>query len=80
MMNAFIRAMTQTPGKYYVTSFHLAAFGKHYAVEVDANGVVHQLNPQGQRDGILRPQGWIGDELVLDARVMDTINRQGAIA
>ena len=55
-MNDSIRQMLTKPGIYVLAD---TAMPKAYALaEVDAEGTVHQLTPQGQRDGILVADGW----------------------
>lgn len=47
-----IRAILDKPGKY-------CWMGQNeFGIEIDENQTVHQLTPEGVRDGILSPEGW----------------------
>lgn len=47
-----IRAILDKPGKY-------CWMGKNeFGIEIDENQTVHQLTLEGERDGILSPEGW----------------------
>lgn len=71
MMNNFIARILSKPGRYAISSLPMIAFGAYFPVEVDAAGKVWQISPSGERDGELRPDGWKGDEFVLDVRSLD---------
>lgn len=71
MINKFIRRVMMQPGRYAITSFVMLLRGAYYCVEVDEQGLVWQLDPQGERDGELRLDGWKGDEIVIDPRSLD---------
>jgi hypothetical protein len=49
-----IVAIKDKPGRYTVIG--LSGF---FGVEVDERGRVHQLTPQGKRDGLLSDDGWL---------------------
>jgi hypothetical protein len=70
-MNGIIRRMKAKPGRYCVSNVRMLARGALVFVDVDTDGTVHQLNPEGKRDGVLGDEGWHGDALVLDPRVID---------
>ncbi len=71
MMNPFVQRMTTLPGRYAVTSvIAWVTQGGYFLVDVDENGKVWQLNEQCERDGELLPDGWVGNEIILDARVL----------
>jgi len=54
--------MLQRPGKWAVM---LPDGLSYYMVDVEADGTCHQLKPdEVTRDGVLRPEGWIGNERV----------------
>lgn len=74
-MNAFIGRILEIPGRYAITSYRLSTQGRHYWIEVDQFGDVFQLNPKGERDGMLRPYYWVGDELVIDPRSLHIEDR-----
>ena len=60
-----IDEMVSRPGFYEVSSLGLLAKGQYFVVEVEANGTVHQLTPEGQRDGVLVREGWAPQAIVL---------------
>lgn len=66
-MNEAIKKMLQEPGIYAVGSS--ANTSIYFLVEVEANGTAHQLTPLGKRDGILSPNRWKEDAVVLQRRV-----------
>jgi hypothetical protein len=70
-MNGLIRRMKAKPGRYCISSVPLLAHGALYFVEVDAEGTVHQLTIEGERDGQVRDGGWRGDEFALDPRLVE---------
>ena len=63
-MNEAVKRMIQVPGFYRIATPGDLLLGRYAAVEVLADGTVHQLNPKDERDGILRPDGWHPDTLV----------------
>lgn len=60
-----IRDMIKVPGHYEVTSVPMHLRGEYFVVEVEADGTVHQMNPAGERDGVLRPDYWPPSSIVL---------------
>jgi len=55
--------MLKTPGLYIVSTLGSLHMGY---VEVEANGTCHQLAPDTlARDGVLRPDGWHPQTVVL---------------
>jgi hypothetical protein len=69
-MNASIAKMIQLPGRYGITTPTEWLRGRYFSVEVDGKGVVHQLDPQGNRDGVLSNDGWGAYVIVMDARCL----------
>lgn len=59
-MNADIQAMlARGAGRYALSNAgFMRSHSQFVAIEVEANGTVHQLNPKGKRDGILSPDRW----------------------
>jgi hypothetical protein len=56
-----IEEMIKAPGKYEVTTPAMKVLGLSVMVEVCDDGAVHQLNKQGERDGLLARDGWNAD-------------------
>lgn len=57
-MNADIAYITAHPGRYALSMrLHEVGAG-YYMVEVEPNGTIHQLNPRGERDGVLSAEGF----------------------
>jgi hemin uptake protein HemP len=72
-INNFIKRITRQPGRYVLSSGAMLRQGITVEIEVDHDGKVYQLRqPDRVRDDELRPGGWLGDEVILDARSVDT--------
>jgi hypothetical protein len=70
-MNRDVELMLSKPGRYAVSNAGFRSHGRYVLVEVDDDGTCHQLNPRGERDGILGRDGW-----PLDTRVYVTDARE----
>ena len=64
-MNEAIKKMLEVPGTYAVGQEGSLAW---CLVEVDEQGQAHQLTTQGKRDGILSPDGWYDNAIVMQSR------------
>lgn len=61
-----INQLYATPGHYKLTTPEMQARGQYVNVEVDNEGVCHQLNRKGERDGPLSKEGWNEQVIVLE--------------
>lgn len=57
-MNEDVRTMLRHPGRYAVSDGAFRLHGRYVMVEVDDAGTVHQLTPDGARNGTLDGYGW----------------------
>lgn len=71
-----IATIKRTPGTYYVTHPVGLALGVYGAVEVDEDGVVHQLTPEGKRYGVLDDDGWWPDVMLAPDELVKKGQRQ----
>ncbi len=55
-VNDHIRAMLTKRGFYVIGDTSVP--GSYCLVEVEEDGTVHQLTPEGKRDGVLSKDGW----------------------
>lgn len=86
-MNEQVKVMLATPGRHCVTTNELWPEDQHHGVysvvEVEADGTCHQLNPKGERDGVLSPEGWrmntrvIGPTLALSLGLLNYLDKAG---
>lgn len=58
---AFIKA--KRPGKFAIANPGFEIHRVYLVVEVDEYGFVHQLNQQGERDGVLNDDAWTRDDV-----------------
>lgn len=70
-MNEALTKMKAVPGYYFCTNPAMLAKGEYVAVQVCKDGMVHQLDRQGQRDGLLAEDKWAADTVV--ARTADAL-------
>lgn len=70
-MNRYIQRMKKIPGKHAVSDLFSWARGKYVVVEVDADGKVYQLTPEGERDGELDDEGWARNVFVLELATLE---------
>lgn len=63
-MNEALTQMKATPGFYFCTTPAMLAKGEYVAVQVCTDGMAHQLDRQGQRDGLLADEKWASDTVV----------------
>jgi len=58
MLNEELEFMKLRPGRYAVSDKFFKFHGIYVRVEVDEGRVIHQLNKDGERDGVLSDEGW----------------------
>jgi len=50
-------------GKYALANPGFELHGKYYMVEVDENGLIHELNQQNERVGVLPDDHWTSNDV-----------------
>jgi hypothetical protein len=69
MNHLTIDEMLGRPGIYEAANPAMHRIGCCIRVEVDAAGNAYQLDPNGQRDGLLAREGWTDDAFAVRVEV-----------